>query len=72
MDSANSLKLIARVTYYVGWLFILCGALAHFIAPAAAIFRSVNLPQRNLFEGSFLLFLICAASLLRANADRQA
>lgn len=67
MDSSSHLQTIARVTYYIGWLFVLCGTIVHF-GLGAGIFRSIDLPQRNLFEGSLIAFLISAVSALRAGA----
>lgn len=68
MDSATRLQLIARVTYYIGWIFTLSGALAHFGVGAAAL-RSLSLSQRNLFEAGVLFFLISAVSVLRAGVS---
>ena len=67
MDSSSRLCLISKITYYAGWLFALCGAFAHF-GLGAALFGNVNLPKRNLFEASVMLFLISAVSALRALA----
>ncbi len=65
MDSVNRLQLTSRITYYAGWVLALLGAFVHF-GLGAAIFRAIGLPQRNLFEGSVMLFLISAAAALRA------
>ena len=59
------LQLIARVTYYVGWIALLCGGLTH-INIATGFFVAMRLPQRNLLEVSVMCFLICIASELRA------
>jgi hypothetical protein len=67
MDSKGRLQMIARITYYVGWLLALLGALAHFRL-GISIFQTTMLPQRNLFEASVLLFLISAVSALRVMA----
>jgi hypothetical protein len=64
MDSVNRLQLTSRVTYYAGWLLALLGAFVHF-GIGAAMLRGIGLPQRNLFEGSVMLFLISAVSALR-------
>ena len=61
------LLIVARVSYYIAWVLTLCGLVVHF-GLAAAMFRSMDLSQRNLFEGSVLLFLISVASVLRAGA----
>ena len=65
MDHLARLQFIGRVTYYLGWIAAVCGGLAHF-GLATRMFISINLTQRNLFEGSMLFFLICTASELRA------
>lgn len=70
MDSANNLQQIARVSYYLGWVFALVGAVAHF-GLQTPIFRSTTLSQRNLFEGSVMFFLISAVSVLRAGASSK-
>jgi uncharacterized membrane protein YhaH (DUF805 family) len=65
MDSRERLNLIARVTYYLGWLTLIIGALVHFNL-GKAFLQSIGLSQRNLFEATVALFLICVASSLRA------
>lgn len=65
MDHVTRLQLIGRVTYYTGWIALLCGGLVHFNV-ARTIFVSMDLSQRNLFEASVASFLICMASELRA------
>lgn len=67
MDSANRLQLVARVSYYLGWIAALLGAIVHF-GLGSAMFHSMQISQRNLFEGSLMLFLISAASVLRSTA----
>jgi hypothetical protein len=59
------LHLIGRVTYYVGWIALLCGGLDH-LHIATNLFLSLQLTQRNLFEASVISFVICVASELRA------
>lgn len=59
------LQLVGRVTYYLGWITLLCGGLVH-LNVARSLFVSVNLTKRNLFEVSVMLFVICMASQLRA------
>lgn len=59
------LQLVGRVTYYIGWLTLLCGGLVH-LNIAKPLFNSISLTQRNLFEVSVVCFLICIASELRA------
>lgn len=65
MDRVTRLQLIGRITYYLGWISAICGALVHFNI-ATRMFVSLGLPQRNLFEASVMLFLICMASEVRA------
>jgi hypothetical protein len=59
------LQLVGRITYYLGWLSLLCGALEQ-INIGKAFFTAMSLTKRNLFEVSVVLFLICVASELRA------
>jgi len=61
MNSAVPLLLVARITYYLGWITTICGGVVHFLAGVAAKFP-VALAQRNLFEASVLLFIISIAS----------
>jgi hypothetical protein len=72
------LQLVGRATYYIGWLALLCGALAH-MNVGRPFFIAISLSQRNLFEVSVVSFLICIASELRlrepaeeSSARRQA
>jgi len=71
MDHATRLHLVGRITYYLGWIAAICGALAHFNL-ATKMFVAISLPQRNLFEAAILLFLACMASELRAGATKHA
>jgi len=59
------LQLVGRITYYVGWIALVCGGLVH-INIARTLFFKIDLSQRNLFEVSVVCFLICVASELRA------
>lgn len=61
------LQWVGRITYYVGWIALLCGGLVHFNL-ARGMFQRMDLSQRNLFELAVVCFLICAASELRALA----
>jgi hypothetical protein len=70
MDHVARLQLVGRVTYYLGWIAALCGAVVHF-SFITRMFAAVHLSQRNLFEGSVLFFLICTASELRALGSRS-
>jgi hypothetical protein len=67
MSHFARLQLVGRITYYVGWLTLVCGALVH-INVAKTMFMNMGLSQRNLFEASVMCFLICVASELRAVA----
>jgi hypothetical protein len=66
MSHVVRLQLIGRVTYYVGWIALVCGGLFH-LNVARTLFSSMGLPQRNLFEVSVVCFMICIASELRAH-----
>jgi uncharacterized membrane protein YedE/YeeE len=72
MDNISRLHLVARITYYFGWITAVCGALAHFDV-AVKTFLVLRLSQRNLFEASIMFFVICVASTLRelAYANRK-
>ena len=70
MGSFARLQLVGRVTYYIGWVSLLCGGAVH-INIAKAMFLSIGLTQRNLFELSTVCFLICVASELRALAGSE-
>jgi len=59
------LQLVGRITYYLGWIALLSGAIVH-MNIARPLFLSLSLSQRNLFEVSIALFVICMASQLRA------
>jgi len=65
MDHVARLQLVGRVTYYLGWIALVCGGLVH-VNIARSLFLAVGLPQRNLFELSLVSFVICIASALRA------
>ena len=64
-------QLVGRVTYYLGWISLVCGALVH-VNVAKAMFMALDLTQRNLFEVSVVCFLICIASELRARDTDEA
>jgi len=66
MDRFARLHLVARVTYYVGWIALVLGGVYHFNV-ATNLFVAMRLPQRNLFELSVMCFLICIASELRSH-----
>lgn len=61
------LQMVGRVSYYVGWVALVCGGLVH-VNVGRALFLKLDLSQRNLLELAVLCFLICVASELRALA----
>lgn len=61
------LQLVGRITYYIGWIALVCGGFFHFNIVRTPL-ANIGLSQRNLFEVSVVCFLICAASELRALA----
>jgi len=65
MDHVARLQLVGRVTYYLGWIALVCGGLFH-INIARSLFLAIDLTQRNLFEVSVISFVICVASAVRA------
>jgi len=64
------LQLVGRITYYVGWISLLCGGLVH-LGIGQAMFTALSLTKRNLFEVSVVCFVICMASELRAMAPAE-
>jgi hypothetical protein len=70
VDHFARLQLIGRVTYYLGWIALLCGGLVH-LNVAKGLFLAMTLSQRNLFEASVVSFLICIASELRARESAE-
>ena len=70
MDHFVRLQLIGRVTYYLGWIGLLCGGLVH-LNVARGLFLAIDLTQRNLFEVSVVCFLICIASELRSRESAE-
>lgn len=64
MSHAIRLHLVGRITYYFGWIAVLCGGLLH-LNIARTLFLAVNLTKRNLLEVTVVCFLICIASELR-------
>jgi hypothetical protein len=63
MDRLRRLHLMARSTYYLGWITAFLAALLHVVRLDRL---PLNISTRNLLEASFLFFLVCAASELRA------
>jgi hypothetical protein len=70
MDRSARLHLVGRITYYVGWIALFCGGLSH-LNIARALFTSITLTQRNLFEVSVVCFVIYVASEVRVLASTE-
>jgi hypothetical protein len=66
MDHASRLQLIGKLTYYLGWIALVCGGAVH-LNIAKGLFTALQLSQRNLFELAVVCFLIAIASQLRAH-----
>jgi hypothetical protein len=64
------MHLVGKITYYVGWISLLCGGLMH-VNIARGVFTALNLTQRNLLEVSVVCFVICMASEVRALASSE-
>ena len=64
MDRLARLHLVARTTYYLGWIAAILATLMHFARIASLLSAS----PRNVLEASLLLFVICMASGIRAVA----
>ena len=65
MDRTDRLHLVGKITYYVGWITLLCGVLMH-VNIGRGMFMALNLTQRNLLEISVVSFIVCMASEVRA------
>jgi uncharacterized membrane protein YidH (DUF202 family) len=65
MDRLARLHLVARITYYLGWIAAILAGGLHIDKFGTALERAVNLSDRNLLEASFLLFVMCMASEVR-------
>lgn len=61
------LQLVGRITYYLGWITLICGGLLH-LKIGQSLFLAMSLTKRNLFEVSVVCFVICVASEVRASA----
>ena len=70
MDHVTRQHLIGRITYYVGWLALLCGGLFQ-LNIGRALFMGMNLTKRNLLELSVVCFVICMASEVRATSSTE-
>jgi hypothetical protein len=67
MGHFDRLQLVERITYYLGWITLLCGGLVQ-VNIGKTLFMAMSLTKRNLFEVSVTLFIICVATQLRALA----
>ena len=65
MDRSARLHVVGKISYYLGWISLLCGGLVH-LGIARAMFAALSLTKRNLFEVSLVCFVICMASEIRA------
>jgi hypothetical protein len=70
MDRSTRLHLVGRITYYVGWIALVCGGLVH-LNIAKALFVAMSLTKRNLLEVSVMCFVICVASEVRTLASTE-
>jgi len=70
MGHLARLQLVGKVTYYLGWISLLCGGLVH-LRIGQSMFLALDLTKRNLFEVSMVCFVICMASELRAIAPAE-
>jgi len=67
MGHFDRLQLVGRITYYLGWITLICGGLVQ-VNIGKTLFVAMSLTKRNLFEVSVTLFIICVATQLRALA----
>jgi hypothetical protein len=65
MDRSARLRLVGKITYYIGWISLVCGGLVQ-LNIAKSLFTAMSLSKRNLFEISVAAFIICVASEVRA------
>jgi hypothetical protein len=62
MERTARLRLVVRITYYLGWIATILATLMDVAKMASLLTAS----PRNVLEASFLLFVICMASGIRA------
>jgi len=70
MDSSARLQLIAKITYYSGWLAAIVGGFLHF-GLGVGVFQAIGLRKRNLFEAAAMLFIVSIASVGRSLAAEK-
>ena len=68
MGHSARMLLVGRVTYYLGWIALLCGGVMHLMR----VYVARGLSQRNLLEFSVACFAVCIASELRARGSAGA
>jgi hypothetical protein len=64
------MQVVSRISYYLGWIALGCGALVH-LKIGQALFLALSMTKRNLFELSVVCFLICIASELRTSVPTE-
>jgi hypothetical protein len=65
MDRSARLHVVGKITYYLGWISLVCGGLLH-LGVGRPLFTALSLTKRNLFEVAVVAFVICLASEIRA------
>jgi hypothetical protein len=65
MDRSARLHVVGKITYYLGWISLICGGVLH-LGIGRALFTALSLTKRNLFEVAVVAFVICLASEIRA------
>ena len=65
MDRSARLHVVGKITYYLGWISLICGGVLH-LGIGRALFTALSLTKRNLFEVAVVAFAICLASEIRA------
>jgi hypothetical protein len=64
MHRLARVRLVAKAAYYLGWIATILATLMHFTRIATMLTAS----PRDFLQASFLLFVICMASGIRAIA----
>ena len=65
MDRSARLHVVGKITYYLGWISLICGGVLH-LGIGRGLFTALSLTKRNLFEVAVVAFVICLASEIRA------
>jgi hypothetical protein len=65
MDRSARLHVVGKISYYLGWISLICGGVLH-LGIGRALFTALSLTKRNLFEVAVVAFVICLASEIRA------